>query len=61
MHFLNKITTISPTRHLKCYKNINYLIFTDIKTPFEYRDVKIKSDENPIERYDILPELGDIC
>ncbi|XP_070509331.1 myosin light chain kinase 2, skeletal/cardiac muscle-like [Chironomus tepperi] len=30
----------------------------DVITPFEYRDVKIKKDENPSDKYTILPELG---
>lgn len=42
------------------YKKWTFLLvfFTDISAPFPYRDVKIKTDENPADSYQILPELG---
>jgi hypothetical protein len=33
-------------------------VLLDKTTPFEYKDVKIKCDENPTDKYTILPELG---
>lgn len=38
--------------------SILLVVFIDISAPFSFREVKIKTDENPADFYQILPELG---
>lgn len=44
------------TTHLFIF--ISFETVADLASPFAYRQVSIKNDENPTDKYTILPELG---